>query len=463
MSHTTKLAHPEDVEQEVRTRTAELLHSIEALREELKQERLNSAELTRRLQIAQVTGQTDREVRRAALNLLEDAVESRLAEQAENERRRRVEEELREADRRKDEFLATLAHELRNPLAPIRSGIEILHKGKADAEAREAMLAMLKRQTDHLIRLVNDLMDVSRITRGKIELQRELVSVADIVQSAVETSQPLIDAAGHRLIVELSPEPIFVNADAIRLAQVLTNLLDNAAKFAECAGRIRISTARDGPNAVIAVRDTGPGIPAEALSLVFDMFFQLDRSYTRAKGGLGIGLTLARMLVEMHGGRIEVRSEGPGLGSEFAIWLPLPNGAADGKPANERERPMFSLAGRRILVVDDNRDAAEMLGMLLRMVGGEVQTVTSGQAALDVIRTFQPSIVFLDLGMPGMDGIEVARRARKQPEGRDATLIAVTGWGQAEDRRKTKDAGFDHHLVKPVNLESIQALLATPH
>ncbi len=330
-----------------------------------------------------------------------------------------------------------------------------------DAESGNATLAMLERQVGHLVRLVDDLMEVSRITRGKIELRKELVTVVEVVQRAVETCRPFIDAAGHRLSVELPSDALILQADPFRLAQVLTNLLDNAAKYTEPGGEINLTATREGPNAVISVRDTGPGIPADMLPRIFDLFVQLDRSYARVKGGLGIGLTLARTLVDLHGGRIEVRSEGPGKGSEFAVRIPLAPVAAAGAGNKADERRINNIVGRRILVVDDNRDAADSLSAILRLAGGVVRSVNSGPAALGMVGEFQPSLVFLDLGMPGMDGNEVARQLRRRLESRGATLIAVTGWGQAEDRRKTKEAGFDQHLVKPVDLEAIQAALAS--
>jgi signal transduction histidine kinase len=383
--------------------------------------------------------------------------------------RGRIEEELRqrvnqlaEMDRRKDEFLATLAHELRNPLAPIRNSLHLLRMSGASSPAAAPIHDLMERQVSHMVRLVDDLMEVSRITRGKIELRPERVELAAVLRSAVETSRPLIEAARHQLTIDLPSEPLILQADPVRLSQVVANLLNNAAKYTEEGGQIGLSARREGGMAVISVRDTGVGIPAEMLPRVFDMFAQVDRTLKRSQGGLGIGLTLARTLVEMHGGRMEARSEGPGKGSEFLVRLPL---AADDASRGEnrsdpRSKPPERLGQQRILVVDDNRDAADSLGMLLRFLGADAVVVYDGPSALTALRNYRPSVVFLDIGMPGMDGNEVARHVRQSEELRDITLIAMTGWGQEEDRRRSKAAGFDQHLVKPASAETLQALLA---
>jgi signal transduction histidine kinase len=365
----------------------------------------------------------------------------------------------KEADRRKDEFLATLAHELRTPLAPIRNSVHILRMAGGDPGTAERVYDMMERQVNHMVRLVDDLMEVSRITRGKIELRREQVDLAAVVRSALETSNPLIEAARHQLTVSLPDEPLILNADLVRLAQVLANLLNNAAKYTPEGGRIWLTARRAGSNAEISIRDTGAGIPAEVLPKVFDLFMQVERTYSRAQGGLGIGLTLVRSLVSMHGGTVEARSDGPGRGSEFVVRLPLAAGRlapherdGDGRPA--------AVAPRRILVVDDNHDAADSLGMLLKFLGADVRTANDGPAALEAFKTYRPSVVLLDIGLPGMDGYEVARQARQQPESEDVTLIALTGWGQEEDRRRSREAGIDHHLIKPVDLGVLERLLA---
>jgi signal transduction histidine kinase len=379
----------------------------------------------------------------------------------EEELRRRV-EQLAEMDRRKDEFLATLAHELRNPLAPIRNALHLLRMWGNRGPAAERVHEMMERQVRHMVRLVDDLLEVSRITRGKIELRKERVDLAAVVRSAVETSRPLIEAAHHHLAISLPPEPLILEADAIRLAQVIANLLNNAAKYTEEGGQIWLTARREGGEAAVSVRDSGLGIPADMLPRVFDMFAQVDRTLKRSQGGLGIGLTLARTLVEMHGGRVEARSSGPGQGSEFTVRLPLAAAeSAAGSPAHGSAPQAVGPSQQRVLVVDDNRDAADSLGMLLKYLGADAYVVYDGPSALEAVRTYRPSIVFLDIGMPGMDGHEVARQVRQEPEFRDVKLIAMTGWGQEEDRRRSQAAGFDHHQVKPANAETLQALLAS--
>jgi CheY-like chemotaxis protein len=306
--------------------------------------------------------------------------------------------------------------------------------------------------------LVDDLMEVSRITRGKIELRKEMVEVAAIVRSAVETSQPLIDTAGHHLVLAIPPEPLVVDGDPVRLAQVLTNLLNNAAKYTDPGGQIWLTARREGREVALAVRDNGSSIPADLLPRVFELFTQLDRHAGRSDGGLGIGLTLVKRLVEMHGGSVRAHSDGPGRGSEFVVRLPL---AAAGEINGAAPQALASapLAPRRVLVVDDNRDAAESLAMLLRMLGAEVKVAYNGPDALAVLADYQPAAVLLDIGMPGMDGHEVARRIRQAPECRDVKLIALTGWGFEDDRRRSHSAGFDHHLIKPADAGALQTLL----
>jgi PAS domain S-box-containing protein len=368
-------------------------------------------------------------------------------------------EALKDADRRKDEFLATLAHELRTPLAPIHNALEILRLSGREGAVARSVYEMMGRQVNHMVRLVDDLMEVSRITRGKIDLQKQRVELAAVVGSAVETTRPLIDAAGHLLTVDLGAEPFELDADPVRLAQVFGNLLNNAAKYTPSGGQITLRAEQRGTHVVVSVRDNGGGIRPEVLGHVFDPFVQGERSYTRSKGGLGIGLTLARSIVALHGGTIEARSAGLGQGSEFTVRLPLPPTAAENS-SQQSTRPATRIAGQRILVVDDNVDAAESLGALLRCLGAEVVTVHDGPAALEAMRTEKPSAAVLDIGMPGMDGYEVARRARASPQGDDIKLIALTGWGNDEDRRRSREAGIDHHLVKPVDLHVLEDLLA---
>jgi len=367
------------------------------------------------------------------------------------------EQALRSADRRKDEFLATLGHELRNPLAPISNSLEIMKlSGAFDNPRIEQAGAVMERQIHHLNRLVDDLLEVSRITRGVIEVRKESLDLTSIVKAAIETSRPVLDNLRHELSVELDPDAMFVGGDPVRLTQVFANLLNNAAKYTNHGGRISITTRREGGEAIISVKDNGIGIAPNALSQVFDMFMQVDRSTRRSQGGLGIGLTLVRSLVGMHGGSVEARSEGPGLGSEFIVRLPL---LIDQRASTEQPRRMKPLPSRRILIVDDSRDGGESLATLLRVLGAEVALAHSGRHALDCVDTFKPDVVLLDIGMPGMDGYEVARRIRANPANRHISLIALTGWGQDEDRRRSVAAGFDHHLVKPADIEQLRQLL----
>jgi PAS domain S-box-containing protein len=365
---------------------------------------------------------------------------------------------LREADRRKDEFLATLAHELRNPLAPIRNAVRLMAL-EGGAGRTPQVLEMLERQVHHMVRLVDDLIDVSRVSRGTIELQCERLDLGRLLRTAAETSKPLIERARHRLNLSLPVEPLSVHGDAVRLAQVFANLLNNAAKYTDNGGDIEISVQRDGTEAVVTVRDDGIGLAPDQLPRLFEMFTQLDRGRARAQGGLGIGLSLAKRLVQMHGGTIRAESEGLGRGSCFTVRLPLAAEIAAESPASPRADPPQSLELQRLLVVDDNRDAADSLAMLLEALGAQVQVAHDGAAALAAFERFSPRFVLLDLGMPGMNGLEVARRLRERANGHAVTLVALTGWGQADDRERTRAAGFDHHLVKPVDMAVLQALL----
>jgi len=375
--------------------------------------------------------------------------------------RKEAEDGLKMADRRKDEFLATLAHELRNPLAPIRNSLQILRMTSCGVDpTADRLCEMMDRQVNHMVRLVDDLLEVSRITRGQIELRIEAVDLATVVRSAVETSKPIIEAAGHQLAISLPDQAVLLDGDPVRLAQVLANLLNNAAKYTNDGGQIWLSATLDDQQVAISVRDNGIGIPAAMQAFVFEMFSQVDREAGRSQGGLGIGLTLVRSLVAMHGGNVAVRSDGEGLGSEFIVRLPVRSTSTAGQ--REPGRPQTSvIAPQRVLVVDDNRDSAVSLGMLLKFLGAEVEVVHSGVDALAAVERFCPAVVLLDLGMPGMDGYEVAASIRQQPQYRDVLLIALTGWGQEEDRRRTHQAGFDHHLVKPADITSLQSLLST--
>ncbi|HEX5070453.1 MAG TPA: ATP-binding protein [Vicinamibacterales bacterium] len=370
--------------------------------------------------------------------------------------RAEAEAALRLADQRKDEFLATLGHELRNPLTPLLMGLQLLKKSSGPAGADERVKAVMERQINHLVRLVDDLLEVSRITRGLIEAQREPMDLASALRYAIDTSRAMVEAAGHTLIVELPAEPITVAGDAVRLTQVFSNLIANAAKYTNSGGKIWVTLTRAGGRAIVSVRDNGIGIPAAHLRSVFDMFMQVDRKGRRAQGGLGIGLTLVRSLVEMHGGRVEARSDGPGTGSEFIVDLPASAEAILPADAPQIGEP---LPPRRILLVDDNQDALETLASLLAALGSTVTTATSGREALALLDQVQPDTVLLDIGMPEMDGHEVARRIRGNARHAGALLIALTGWGQDHDFALSSAAGFDHHLVKPLDLEQLRTIL----
>jgi signal transduction histidine kinase len=371
--------------------------------------------------------------------------------------RLRNEQALRSADRRKDEFLATLGHELRNPLAPILNSLEILKlSGAFDDHRTMQACAVMERQVHHLNRLVDDLLEVSRITRGIIEVKRETLDLTAIVSAAIETSRPVLDNLRHELTARFDPEPMAIGGDPVRLTQIFANLLNNAAKYTNHGGHIAVTTRREDGDAVVSVKDDGIGIAPGLLSQVFDMFMQVDRSTRRSQGGLGIGLTLVRSLVTMHGGTVEARSDGPGLGSEFIVRLPI---LADTAAVPAPSRRIDRLPARRILIVDDSRDGGESLAMLLRVLGAEVALAHSGIQGLECVETFKPDVVVLDIGMPGMDGYEVARRIRLNPENRHMSLIALTGWGQDEDRRRSVAAGFDHHLVKPADIDQLRQLL----
>lgn len=371
---------------------------------------------------------------------------------------------LSEADRRKNEFLATLAHELRNPLAPIRTGLEVMKRTKDDPAIIEEVRQTMERQTVQLISLVDDLLDVSRITRGKLELRKFTVPLADVVQSAVEASRPFIDEANHDLTVNLPGEPITLDGDPHRLAQVLSNLLNNAAKYTPEGGKIRLTAERHDGEVVIAVQDTGIGIPPELQVSIFDMFSQIDQPIEKTYTGLGIGLTLVKSLVAMHGGSVEVSSEGRNRGSEFRVRLPIVEGDA-AQPHDqqaEQSRTATAHVSRKVLVVDDNQAAADMLALVVKSQGYEVRTARDGHEAVEMAAEFRPHVVLMDLGMPRMSGYEAARVIRQQPGSDEILLVALTGWGQEEDKQRTKDAGFDHHLVKPAEPAELQRLLERP-
>jgi len=368
---------------------------------------------------------------------------------------------LQEADRRKDEFLAMLAHELRNPLAPIRTAVQLLRLKELGAQQRSRARDVIERQVEHLVTLIDDLLDVSRITRGMITLQREPVLVGAIVARAVETTRPSIDASRHQLTLDLPDELITVDGDKTRLVQVLANILHNASKFMDPGGRIHLKVTREASHVVISVADTGIGIPQELLHKIFDLFTQVHSKAERVQSGLGIGLALVRRLTEMHGGTVTARSEGPGRGTEFTVRLPALAAEKVARDQASVEEMIPVVEPRRILVADDNHDAAESLALQLELAGHEVRTVHDGVEALAVAKTFKPHIVVLDLGMPKMDGYETARKMRLRYWGKSATLIALTGWGQQQDRQRTTEAGFDAHLVKPVSEAQLFQALAS--
>jgi signal transduction histidine kinase/CheY-like chemotaxis protein len=366
--------------------------------------------------------------------------------------------ELREADRRKDEFLATLAHELRNPLAPIRTGLDVLKRAPDEAAASRTR-AMMDRQLIHMVRLIDDLLDVSRITRGRIELQKSPITLRAVIQAAVEASRPHIEAGRHHLSVSLADDQRPFLADATRLAQIVSNLLSNAAKYSPSGGQIEIDAHHEGDEVVIQVRDRGMGILPDKLVEIFEMFSQVNRTLDRAQGGLGIGLALVRRLTEMHGGTVTAQSDGPNQGSTFTVRIP----AAPSPPAAEAASDGLT-NGRpevgRILIVDDNIDAAQSLSEFLEMSGHQTRLAQTGQEAIHTARAFRPAIVLLDIGLPGMNGYEVALQLRREPNLSRATLVAVTGWGTSEDKRRALEAGFDYHLTKPVVTEAIEKLIA---
>jgi signal transduction histidine kinase/CheY-like chemotaxis protein len=366
-------------------------------------------------------------------------------------------EERDRANQRKDEFLATLAHELRNPLAPIRNSLALLRFGNGDTGMA---CDVMDRQVSHMVRLVDDLLEVSRLTRGKLDLRRETVDLSEIISTAVETSRPLIDAAGHTLAVSLPAECVLLDADPMRLAQVFSNLLNNAAKYTDPGGRISIAVECGPHVASVSIADNGVGIPADALDLIFDMFSQADASDRRAQSGLGIGLTIVRGLVEMHGGEVIAESGGAGRGSRFTVKLPRTARDREPRAAAAREAgPARSLI--RVMIVDDNVDSADTMGAIMKLLGAEVCVVHSGEAALEAFPAFRPRVVFLDIGMPGMNGYEVAHRLRERPDAQRAILVALTGWGQDKDRRMTADAGFDQHLVKPAEFGALRDVLSS--
>ena len=377
--------------------------------------------------------------------------------------RRIMEERLREEERRKDEFLATLSHELRNPLAPIRTAVSVMRMAKDNPARRESAIAVIERQSSHLTRIVDDLLDISRITRGKIDLRKQRVDLGALIAQAIEGARSLGDARGLRLFVNVPSRRIELDADPVRVVQVIGNLLHNACKYGRDNGEIHVEARVDEGETIISVRDDGVGIEADHLATIFDLFVQVESSRSRAPGGLGIGLSLAKSLVTMHGGTIEARSEGHGKGSEFVVRLPAPLEVDEATlPSVPMPECSPSVVGRRlrVVVVDDYRDALESLAALLDALGHEVVPANCGEDGMRAVESQRPDVVLLDIGLPGMDGYAVAKRIRALPGGQDILLVAMTGWGQQQDKRKATDAGFDVHLTKPADPCELEALLA---
>jgi PAS domain S-box-containing protein len=378
--------------------------------------------------------------------------------------RKRAEDTLREADRRKDEFLATLAHELRNPLAPVMNALTLLDRCDSDEAIAADARATMWRQLKQMVRLIDDLLDVSRISRGTFELRKERVDLQSIVHQAIESVRPLCDAAGQKLTIELPAGSIWVDADPVRLHQILGNLLNNACRYSDRDTPIRLHAEQTGSDIVVSVKDIGAGIPPEKLEGIFEMFSQLDRSLERNAGGLGIGLYLVKQLVEMHGGSVTAHSEGLGRGSEFVVRLPIPFQSAEvAQPntASSSELPVPQIERQRILVVDDNTDSALTLAALLKVYGHATQTAHDGLEAVNAAENFDPDIILLDIGLPNLNGYEACQQIRKQRRGNDMIIVALTGWGQEEDKRRAEECGFDAHLVKPVEANQLTELLAS--
>lgn len=416
--------------------------------------------------IASGAALAQRRIRRAqaeSLRVQRLADEARKQHESVRATLRRVEGIVQEAHRSRNEFLAMLAHEMRNPLAPIRNALYILGLPETSAGTIAKVRDMLDRQVRHLTHLVDDLLDVTRMHGGKLELRKELVSLDVIVQQSLVLLRPLVEDRCLELSVSLPEEPILLEADPARLEQVLVNLLHNAIKYTDAGGRVWFSARPSGKDVEISVRDNGIGIAPEMLPDIFDLFVQMERRLYRSQGGLGIGLTLVRNLVELHGGTVQARSAGLGQGSEFVVRLPAREELPAASPPRVRRKDGKAMEQKlNLLVVDDNVDAADSLAILLRLEGHEVRVAHDGPAALKIAQSEPPQLILLDLGMPGMDGYQVARRLRRQPELHDVLLVALTGWGQEEDQRRTREAGFDLHLVKPVEPDALKELLANP-
>lgn len=376
--------------------------------------------------------------------------------------RRRYEQALRNADRQKDEFLATLSHELRNPLAPICMGLDLLRMPSHDAKARAEVCDMMTRQALHMVRLIDDLMDVSRITRGKLQLRKRPVALDEIIQNAVDANRPIIEQSQLQFVMKLPGQPVLLYADPSRLTQVFSNLLNNAAKFTPREGRIELAAEAKGSEVAVTVSDSGIGIPEDKIGSIFEMFTQLDSGDDTIPTGLGIGLTLVKRLVEMHAGEITVESDGHNLGAQFRVQLPIMPVAAGSVPAPQRGTIAQQTVKRRVLIVDDNADALASLGMVVRSLGSEAFDARDGVEAVESASNLRPDLILMDIGMPRLNGYDAARRIRQQPWASDIVMVATTGWGKDEDRRRSKEAGFDYHLVKPIGISAVEELLASP-
>jgi signal transduction histidine kinase len=432
----------------------------------LSKNSLDSDGLERSMRYALARKRLEDDIRQAN-HLLEERVRRRTAElaslndalQVEVAERKRIEEKLRLADRRKDEFLATLAHELRNPLAPLTAATQLLGADPADAEQVRQLVGMMGQQLEQLVRLIDDLVDVSRINSGKLQLRLAPECLADVVQTAIDASRPAMEAAQHTLSFSLPEDRLSVLCDKVRLAQIVSNLLINAAKYTPRSGRIELSLASAGGEAVIAVRDNGIGIPSAMQSRIFELFAQVDASATRSHGGLGIGLTIVRTLVELHGGAIRCTSEGPGRGSEFTVRLPLLQACAGAPASPTPHLENHPLPGLRVLIVDDNQSGAHLMCRLMQKLGQQVHVASTGFEGLDQVTQFVPELIISDVAMPGMSGYDFARRVRALNLPWRPYLVAITGYGQEADRQEALSAGFDRHLTKPVGVDALEELL----
>jgi signal transduction histidine kinase/CheY-like chemotaxis protein len=446
---------------ELRELTKEqLLRSNIELRAQAARLAQDVKELKRQLLELGALNKAGSDTRRAALNLMEDAVSARRAEQLENQIRRRAEEALRDADRRKDEFLAMLAHELRNPLASIATASQLLIMPGAESHAEFAK-ELIRRQVKHLARLIEDLLDISRITRGKIELRLQRIDACAVIKSAVEVIRPLFDERRHELTVSMTDSDLWCEADPIRLEQMLVNLLNNAAKYTDPGGHISLIARQNGNKISLKVKDDGVGIPPARIPAMFELFVQGDQNLARVEGGLGIGLAIVKRIAELHGGTASAFSEGPGKGSEFTVRLPVAAPPAPSAPAANEQRGLPTGQTVRVLIIEDNPQTADSLSRLLRLCGHEIRTAQDGAAAITEALAFRPECILLDIGLPVMDGYQVADQLRRSGFA-DTRIIAISGYGHESDRERSRSAGIDHHLVKPLDYNTLVSLIGQP-